>query len=76
MNWTCILREAGVPEPPGRAEALALPKRRWRATLRRKKSGVVVSEELTAPSYHVALMEVRKGFKDCTLITLLECRPF
>lgn len=76
MDWTCILREAGVPEPPGRAEALVPSKRRWTATLRRKKSGVVMSEELTAPSYHVALMEVRKTFKDCTLITLLECKPF
>lgn len=76
MDWTCILREAGVPEPPGREEALKPLARKWTATLRRKKSGVVVSEELTAPSYHAALMEVRKAFRDCTLITLLECKPF
>jgi hypothetical protein len=73
MNWTRILSEAGVPEPPGRAEALVAPTRQWLATLRRKKNGVIVDEQLTAPSYHVALMEVRKAFKDCTVVMLREC---
>jgi hypothetical protein len=75
MNWTKILADAGVPEPPGRAEALIVPERHWRATLRRKKSGVVVSEELVVASYHEALVACRQRFKDCTLISLFECEP-
>jgi hypothetical protein len=76
MNWTCILREAGVPEPPGRAEALATPERVYVATMRRKKTGATVSERLTASSYHVALAQVRQRFKDCTLITLIDGKDF
>ena len=77
MNWTKILADAGVPEPPGRAEALVRPVRGWRATLRRKKKGgALVTERLTAATYHEALLDCRQRFKDCSLIHLIECEPY
>ena len=76
MDWTEILRAGGIPEPPGRAEALERPVRHWRATLRRKKGGAVIEEGLVAASYHEALAEFRQRFKDCSFIRLTECEPF
>ena len=77
MNWTKILADAGIPEPPGRAEALLKTVRWWRATLRKKKKGGgLVTERLTAGTYHEALLECRQQFKDCSLIHLIECEPY
>jgi hypothetical protein len=75
MDWTKILADAGIPEPPGRAEALVRPVRWWRATLRKKKGGAVRSEKVEAATYHEALAECRQRFKDCSLICLTECEP-
>lgn len=76
LDWTEILRKAGVPEPPGRAEALIKPQRWWLATMRRKRTTATITETLEAPSYHVALAECRQRFKDCSLIRLVECKRF
>lgn len=70
------MREAGVPEPPGRVEALAPPGRVYVATMRHKKTGATVAERVSASSYHVALAQVRQRFKDCTLITLIDGKDF
>ena len=69
------MTDGGVPEPPGREEALVKRMRWWRATLRRKKSGVVSSEKVEAATYYEALAECRQRFKDCSLICLTECEP-
>jgi hypothetical protein len=76
MNWTRILRDGGVPEPPGREEALMPVQQMFRATLRRKKGGATVSETIEAPSYHVALAQVRQRFKDCTFVSLINGKDF
>lgn len=38
MNWTAILARAGVPEPPGRAEAVARWQERRGAVLAQRRA--------------------------------------
>ena len=76
MNWTEILRQGGIPEPPGRDRALHPPSRYWRAVVRQKKNGVTQHKQLIALTYQKALLQCRTEFKDCTLISLIECEQF
>lgn len=76
MNWTEILRQAGIPEPPGRDKALHPLSRYWRAVVRHKKSGATEFKKLIAFTYREALLQCRTEFKDCTLISLMECEQF
>jgi len=72
LDWTEILRKGGIPEPPGREAALAPKMRRFEATLRRKKTGAVIEEEIEARAYYVALAHFRQNFKDYVITRLAD----
>jgi hypothetical protein len=72
LDWTEILRRGGVPEPPGREEALQPVVRQWRARLRKRKGSQEIEEKIEARAYHVALAECRQRFKDYSIILLRE----
>lgn len=74
MDWTDILERGGVPEPPGRAEALRRLKeeRHFVATVRSRSTQLVKTVKLQARDYSDALVKVRGMLAGHTLVRLAE----
>ena len=74
MNWTTILANAGIPESPGRSEALAAMKvqRAYHVLVRDRKTGRTSLEEVKAKSYHEALKTARQVYSKQTILRLHE----
>jgi hypothetical protein len=65
MDWSKMMRDAGIEESPGRVEASKM--RRFEATFR-EKSGLEHVEVIDAMSYHGALKKLKGRSK--TLFSL------
>jgi hypothetical protein len=74
MDWTEILASGGVPEPPGRAEALRRLKeeRSFVATVRSRSTLLVKTLKFEARDYADALIKVRGMLAGHTLVRLAE----
>jgi hypothetical protein len=74
MDWTGILASGGVPEPPGRADALRRlrDERRFVATVRSRSTQLVKTLKLEARDYSHALLKVRGMLAGHTLVRLAE----
>jgi len=65
MDWSKMMRDAGIADSPGRAEACKM--QRFEATFR-EKSGLEHTEFIAAMSYHGALKKLKGRSK--TLFSL------
>ena len=74
MDWTEILERGGVPEPPGRADALRRMReeRRFVATVRSRSTQLVKTLRIEARDYSDALVKVRGMLAGHTLVRLAE----
>ena len=74
MDWVEILERGGVPEPPGRADALRRlrDKRPFVATVRSRSTQLVKTLRLEARDYSDALVNVRGMLAGHTLVRLAE----
>jgi len=61
MDWRKIMADAGIPDPPGRDDAIKRMKelKPYRATFRDKRSGLVRTERIMAVNFKDALHQVR-----------------
>ena len=62
MDWRKIMSDAGIPESPGRDEAIQSMSepRPYRVTFREKKSGLQRTERIMALNFKDALQQVRR----------------
>ena len=62
MDWRKIMSDAGIPESPGRDEAIQKMSepRPYRVTFREKKSGLQRTERIMALNFKDALQQVRR----------------
>ena len=74
MDWTKILQDAGVPESPGRLDALRRMNqtRRFKATVRSASTKLLRNIEVDARDYSDALIQVRGMLRGHTLVRLAE----
>lgn len=74
MDWTEILASGGVPEPPGRADALRRlrEERQFVATVRSRSTQLIKTLKLEARDYSDALIKVRGMLAGHTLVRLME----
>lgn len=74
MDWTEILANGGVPEPPGRADALRRlrEERKFVATVRSRSTQLIKTVRLEARDYSDALNKVRGMLTGHTLVRLAE----
>ena len=74
MDWTRILQDAGVPDPPGRQDTLRKMKetRRFKATVRSISTKLLRTIEVDARDYSDALIQVRGMLRGHTLVRLSE----
>ena len=74
MDWTEILDRGGVPEPPGRDEALRRlrEERRFVATVRSRSTRLVKTLRIEARDYSDAFVKVRSMLTGHTLVRLAE----
>jgi hypothetical protein len=72
MDWRKIMSDAGIPESPGRDEAIQRMSepRPYRATFREKKSGLMRTERVMALNFKDALRQVKRD--GATVISILE----
>jgi len=74
MDWSKIMADAGIPDPPGRDELVQKinePKR-YRITYRSKSTGLTETKQIMAKNFLEAFKEAdRVGF---TFISILEDR--
>jgi histidyl-tRNA synthetase len=74
MDWSKIMADAGIPDPPGRDELVQKinePKR-YRITYRSKSTGLTETRQIMAKNFLEAFKEAdRVGF---TFISILEDR--
>lgn len=72
MDWRKIMSEAGIPESPGRDEAIQKMKepRPYRVTFREKKFGLQRTERIMALSFKDVLQQVKSN--GATVVSILE----
>jgi hypothetical protein len=72
MDWQRIMADAGVPDSPGRDEAIRSmdEKRPYKASYRDKKTGLVTTERIMAVNFKDALTQVRQ--RGTTLLSIVE----
>ena len=73
MNWTQIMFEAGIPDSPGRDEAIerTYACRPFRVYYRNKRSDVLYSEIISARNYAHALRTWRETSSKKTLLKIV-----
>lgn len=72
MDWRKIMSNAGIPESPGRDEAIQSMSepRPYRATFREKRSGLIRTERIMALNFKDATRQVKRD--GATVISILE----
>lgn len=72
MDWRKIMSNAGVPDSPGRDEAIQRMSepRPYRATFREKKSGLIRTERIMALNFKDALQQLRS--QSSSVLTVVE----
>ena len=72
MDWRKIMSDSGIPESPGRDEAIQKMSepRPYRVTFREKKSGLQRTERIMALSFKDALQQTKRD--GATVISVLE----
>jgi len=72
MDWRRIMADAGIPESPGRDEAISSMSepRPYKATFRDKRTALVRTERIMALSFKDALTQVRQH--GTALLSLVE----
>ena len=72
MDWRKIMSDAGIPDSPGRDEAIQKMSepRPYRATFREKRSGLIRIKRIMALNFKDALQQVRRD--GATVISILE----
>ena len=72
MDWRKIMSDAGIPDSPGRDDAIKRMKelKPYRATFREKKSGLMRTERIMALNFKDALQQVKRD--GATVVSILE----
>jgi len=72
MDWRKIMADAGIPDPPGRDDAIKKMKelKPYRATLRDNRSWLVRTERIMAVNFKDALHQARA--QGSTVLSVLE----
>ena len=72
MDWRKIMSDAGIPEPPGRDEAIQKMKepRPYRVKFWEKKSGLMRTERIMALNFKDALQQAKRD--GTTVVSVLE----
>ena len=72
MDWRKIMSDAGIPDSPGRDDAIKRMKelKPYRATFRDKRSGLVRTERIMALNFKDALQQLRS--QGSSVLTVVE----
>jgi hypothetical protein len=76
MNWTRILRAAGIPDSPGRLEAIEAMNtdRIWEICLRCKKTGLLTTIDEPARTLYEAVNNMKVSHPKHTIVRCMEKR--